>query len=87
MSKKQVKTLLSKLQQELRTTEIDPEIRDKLQELDRNLEGLLDPESASSDSQPVLERAQELESRFATSHPVAERVLREIIDTLTRMGV
>jgi hypothetical protein len=87
MSNEQIKTLLEKLRDELQTTDIDSETRGMLQELDANLHGFLDPESKQDDSQPVLEKAAELETRFATNHPVAERVVREIIETLARMGV
>ena len=87
MSNEQIRTLLGKLQDELQKTKIDSETHELLQDLDSSLHGLLDPQSMEGDSQSVLERAQELESRFATSHPVAERVVREIIDALARMGV
>ena len=35
---------------------------------------------------PVLEQAKMLEARFATDHPVAERFMREVIDTLVKLG-
>jgi hypothetical protein len=41
-------------------------------------------------SEPVaaeLENAIALEARFAATHPVAERILRELIAVLGRMGI
>jgi hypothetical protein len=39
------------------------------------------------DVNAVVERAKELEADFATSYPTAERVMREVIDALVRMGI
>jgi len=35
----------------------------------------------------LLERAKSLEADLATSHPTAERWMREVIDALVRMGI
>jgi len=34
-----------------------------------------------------LERAELLEARFAIDHPTVERFMREVIDTLAKIGV
>jgi hypothetical protein len=34
-----------------------------------------------------MERAKLLEARFAISHPTVERFMREVIDTLAKIGV
>ncbi len=43
--------------------------------------------SAEDVNSPVLEDAIALEARFAANHPVAERVIRELIDSLGRIGI
>jgi len=35
----------------------------------------------------VDDHSRSVETRFAVEHPVAERFLREIIDTLSRIGI
>ena len=44
-----------------------------------------DAQEESSDS--PMDTALTLEAHFASSHPNAERIMREIIDTLAKMGV
>ena len=39
------------------------------------------------DMDDVVDRAKELEASFATDHPTAVRVLREVVDLLVRMGI
>jgi uncharacterized protein involved in exopolysaccharide biosynthesis len=39
------------------------------------------------DEDSIRDSARELESRFAASHPTAERLAREIADLLTKMGI
>jgi hypothetical protein len=41
----------------------------------------------NADIDAVLEQAKKLEANFATSHPTAERVVREVIDLLVHMGI
>ena len=40
-----------------------------------------------ADMDDIVDRAKEVEANFATSHPTAERVVREVIDLLVRMGI
>jgi hypothetical protein len=40
-----------------------------------------------ADDESALDRAKELESRFAASYPVAERIARELADVLAKMGI
>lgn len=80
-----VRFLLSELNQELATAEnLDQETLDLARKLEKDMELLIER------SEPVsaeLENAIALEARFAATHPVAERILRELVAVLGRMGI
>jgi ubiquinone biosynthesis protein UbiJ len=83
MSGQRIRELLAELNRELQSTsDLDPETRELLHDLNEDLDRLTGNVAAST-----LDRAKELESRFAASHPVAERVARELADILAKMGV
>ena len=88
MSQKTIKELLAQLQDELENTEeIDAETRQLVRELDEDIHRLVDPESDLTDSQGIIEQAAAIETRFAVDHPRAERFLRQLIDTLSSVGI
>jgi len=87
MSKETIQDLVNRLRQEIKVTPVDEDTRALMQQLDTELDELLDPEVDSTDSASVFDKAEQLEARFASEYPVAERVLREIVDMLTKMGV
>ena len=81
MSSERIQELLAELNEELRTTgDIDDETLELLSRLNDDLDEIAAGGSAG-------DRAKELESRFAATHPVAERITREIADILTKMGI
>ena len=83
MSNKRLTRLLAELNRELENRdELDAKTRELLEKLDEDIERL----TGVGDASP-LERARQLESRFATEHPVAERIVREIADALSKMGI
>ena len=87
MSNERIKDLLTRLHAELEATDVDAETRSLIKELDTDIHDLLDADSDTDDPNPILERAQLLQTDFANKHPVAERVVREIMDTLAKIGV
>ena len=87
MSNKQIRELLGKLQDEIQRTELDEDTLSLVRELDTDIDDLLDPEGDRVESDSVLEKARELETNFAAEHPTIERFMREVIDTLVRMGI
>ncbi len=87
MSNEKIQELLAKLHEEIEATKIDADTRFLMQELDSDIVDLLDSSSTTDDAKSVLERAKQLETRFSTNYPAAERFIREIIDALARMGV
>lgn len=87
MTSTNVKSLLEKLRAELRSSDVDEETREALQAFDSEIHQLIDESADGSETGVVTERARELESRFAAEHPTAARVVREIMDTLARIGI
>lgn len=86
MNQDKVRSLLAQLQKELDNgATLDNETIALLRNLDRNIDAMI--ESAGKDNAPVMDDAIALEARFAIDHPVAERVLRELIETLGKMGI
>lgn len=88
MSNEKLKSLLEQLKHELdQTTGADPETARLARELDAEIHDLLDPETEQSVADVALDKARELESDFAADHPVAAQFLRQIMDTLGKMGI
>lgn len=87
MTSANVKLLLEKLRAELHSSGIDEETREALQAFDGEIHQLIDGADDAGEPGAVVERAQELESRFAAEHPTAARVMREILDTLGKLGI
>jgi hypothetical protein len=86
MSQEKIKALLQELQQELsETSQVDADTLALVKQLDGDIEQWL--EAAADVNSPVMEDAIALEARFAANHPVAERLIREVIDTLGRIGI
>ena len=82
MSSQRIRELLAELEHELHTTaDIDAETRQLLRELDDDIDELTGEDSSA------LDRAKQLESRFAANHPVAARIARELADIIAKMGV
>jgi len=83
LNSKRIRTLLAELNRELKSTgEIDAETRKLLSKLNDDLD-----EIAPGSDDSLSNSARQLESRFAATHPVAERITREIADLLAKMGI
>ena len=83
MSSTRLTELLAELNRELKDrNELDDETRKLLGRLNDDIERL-----AGDDDESPLDRARQLESRFAAEHPVAERIARELADILAKMGI
>ena len=81
-----IKAILAQLSQELRRAEdIDIEAREILHKLHQDVDEL--DESGGTEVETLVDRVKELESRFAASHPVLEKIARELADALAKMGV
>ena len=83
MREQRLKDLMSELIAELQRTEgvdvdtlaLANKLNDGIHELEEN------------DNQTMLDDAVALEARFAAAHPVAEKTIRELINTLSRIGI
>ena len=83
MSKERLRELLAELSAELNeASDVDDDTRLLLGELHDDIDRLTGGEYASA-----VDRAKNLESRFAANHPVAERIARECADLLAKMGI
>lgn len=87
MSNEKIRELLARLHDEVQGTELDADTRSSLRDLDADIHELLDSASSEQKISSVTERAKLLEAEFAISHPTVERFMREVIDTLAKIGV
>ncbi len=87
MSEQRIKELLAELRGELQRTEgVDEALLTSVRTLESNIGDLVDP-AIDSDENTVLDDAIALEAVFAASHPVAEKIIRELINSLSRIGI
>jgi len=83
---KNIKAVLARLTEELQRAEgVDPDARETLDGIHRDAGQLQGPDG--TETEWVLERVNELESRFAATHPVLERIMRELADAIAKMGI
>jgi len=83
---KNVREFLARLSEELRRNEdFDIETRQLLQELHNDVDRIEAAEDVPIE--PVLDRVREIESKFASNHPILERTARELADALAKMGI
>ena len=96
MDRQELAARLKRLQGELDAGPgIDDNLRQSLRELDRDIQKVLAPEDHApvsvappvADDVSLNERAQELEARFAVEHPYLANTLRDLMDTLGKMGI
>ncbi|MEM7612699.1 MAG: DUF4404 family protein, partial [Pseudomonadota bacterium] len=85
MSNEKIRELFIRLRDELKQQDetLDSQTRDVLAELDGELHALMS--NSDEDIDLSVEEARRLEARFAAQHPTAARVIREVIDTLTKL--
>lgn len=84
MSKDRIKKLLAQLQDEIRSTDMDDELKTLISDLDSDIQNVIDNDEEVN---ALIERAKEAEAGFATRYPAAERFMRELVDALVRMGI
>ena len=84
MSKNRIKELLAQLQDEIRNTDMDDELKTLVSDLDSDIHAVIENDEEVN---ALIDRAKEVEAGFATRYPAAERFMREVIDALVRMGI
>lgn len=88
MPDRELKDLLVKLTHELENTDkIEEETLHLVRRLDSDIHKLVESSSPAETFDSVLEHARSLKNRFAAEHPVAERFMAEIMDTLAKLGI
>jgi hypothetical protein len=87
MTNETLRDLLARLRDEIHRTDVDAATRTRLRELDEDIHALLDEAAADPNADVMLDRARRLEASFASSHPTAERIMREVIDALAKIGL
>ena len=87
MSETRIKELIQELRSELEAADAaDPEVVETARQLEANIQDLVNPEIDTSQN-TIMDDAIALEASFAASHPVAERIIWELINTLSRIGI
>lgn len=87
MSEKRVKELISELLSELQETSgVNEEMVSTVSQLEADINDLVNPEVDTSEN-TVLDDAIALEAIFTANHPVAEKIIRELINSLSRIGI
>jgi len=84
MSKDRIRELLAQLQDEIRNTDMDDELKTLVSDLDSDIHTVIENDE---EVKALIDRAKEVEAGFATRYPAAERFMREVIDALVRMGI
>lgn len=89
MSLDNAEALLRELRAELEREgdAMDDATRECLRALDADIQALLAQQEDAPDSDSIISRATEAEAEFAARHPVAGGFLRQLVDTLSRMGI
>ena len=87
MSNIEVRNLLAKLRDEIQKSGLDSETQNLVREFDSDIQALLDSSKSEDETAFVLKRAKEFEADFETQHPTTVRILSEVIEALSRMGI
>jgi ABC-type transporter Mla subunit MlaD len=91
MSDSQIRDTLQRLHAMLQSQpQLDPELKELLQTLERDIESALQnqPDSpASAQTGDLAEQAQALATRFAAEHPNIDLMLRELRTLLLGLGI
>jgi hypothetical protein len=87
VSEERIRELLQELVQEVaETPTMDEEVLAQVQQLEAGVKDLINPEIFTEDS-TVMDDAIALEALFATNHPIMEKMIRELVNTLSKIGI
>ena len=89
MSNEKIKQTLSELHRDLEQAgNVDPDLRQLLGAVDRDIHALLERESSENgEAADLADRAEEMAADFAAQYPKAEKYLREIAEMLSKLGI
>jgi Domain of unknown function (DUF4404) len=87
MNEEKVRKLLNELLEEIGQGENpDEELLGSAKRLQSDIDSLLNPDVDTSDN-TVMDDMIALEAQFAINHPVAEKIVRELVNSLSRIGI
>ncbi len=87
MSESRVTELMRELVAEIEgTPSLNKDVLISARKLESGINDLVDPEVDSSEN-TLLDDAIALEASFAATHPVAAKIIRELVDSLSRIGI
>ncbi len=87
MTNKNIEQLIIQLSQEVDKAQLDDTTIKKLREFERHIEPYISAGIDNNNKHTLIDQAKQLEIEFAQRYPIAEGTLREIIDTLGKMGI
>ncbi|HEY5654848.1 MAG TPA: DUF4404 family protein [Woeseiaceae bacterium] len=89
MPAEKLKKTIQRVHEELgKSQEVDEDLRRMLLELDRDIDRILAKEPGDTeDADTISERVEEIASRFSAEYPRLEMLLREVSDTLAKLGI
>lgn len=86
MSDQEIRRTLTRLHQELEDADhVEPGLKSLLKEVDADIHKLLGTSGEAPEG--LRERVEDLVAQFAAVHPQAERFLRELVDSLGKLGI
>lgn len=87
MSEQRIKELMRELLAELEAeATVNEETVEVAKQLETSIDDLINPEVDTSEN-TIMDDAIALEASFAARYPVAERIIRELINNLSRIGI
>lgn len=88
MEKEALKESLNRLHAELESADrLDPEFAVLIKQLDADIHRLVGEDADTDTEESFSDRVEYLAAEFAARHPRLAPILREIGDTLARMGI
>ncbi len=91
MPKNALRQQLTELHDTLASTaELDPELRTLLKEVSGDIEGILGEDAATEETSPTNQlqaRVRRATVDFEAEHPRLARILEDLADTLTKLGI
>lgn len=87
MTNQKIEQLLTKLANEVEKVQLDEVTIRRIREFESQVEPYLGAKIDTNTKHTLIDQAKQLEIEFAQRHPVAEGILRELVDTLGKMGI
>ena len=88
MSLPKLKATVVELHQALQRLDgVDPELRELLAQLDRDIHGLTDPEKTMSAQGDYASQLTAYEAEFSAGHPQLAGMFRSLLETLHSIGI